>query len=131
MLKQIAPLAMDAAGLDHKDVEARMLFDRFYKAELSRVQSKLKQFFLDSFVDALLTLFKMPSIIQAGSPKPPNMGTHEACLPRLKAPPSGFTPTQEEGRYQYSNSWHAMVNGENEFLNFETPECAVVCIGSC
>ena len=107
---QLAPIAMRACNLPTNDMEKRGAFDRFFKADLSAVQAKVKQGYFDCFVDTLLTIEGIPAIAEAGSANQPNMPVHEAKLPALIEPPAGA--------HKYSSPWH-FKNG----FNFETAKC--------
>jgi len=116
---QTAPIAMQACGLDSGDIDLRSGFDGQYKSETSRLSSKVKQTLSNIFVDQLMTLNKLPSIIDAGTANPPNLIAHRVAFKALREPPAGFSP--DSAHYQYSASWHAAMDTSNALMNFENP----------
>ena len=97
-------------------------FDERFKSELSCVVSKLKQELCGTFVDRLLTLFQLPSIIKPGQPTPPNLATHRMPFAALRKPPPAFDA--DESRYQYFAAWHSAMDASGELKAFETAQCA-------
>jgi len=114
-----APIAMTAGGLNAADANERSAFDFQYKPELARVGSKTKQLLTSIFVDQLLTIYQLPSIVDAGSANPPNLPAHKAPFHTLRTPIPGFAG---DARYKRFASWLACFNEHNALLCFETPQ---------
>lgn len=117
----IAPLAMRACSLDEADENTRNQFDFYYKSETSKVGSKVKNDLSNMFMDQLLALEGLPSIVDAGSAHPAHMAIHKPAFQKLHDPPGNFSPT--DPRYKYMASWLAGIDSSGVLKAFETTNC--------
>ena len=77
----------------------------------------MKQQLTNIFVDQLLTLNQLPSIVDAGSANPPNLPAHKAPFHALRTPIPAYSG---DARYKRFASWLACNDAHNALMCFET-----------
>jgi hypothetical protein len=117
-----APLAMTACGLDCNDSKQRADFEFYFKPELSRVGSKVKQLMGECWFDQLLVLFQLPPIKDAALASPPHLVAHKVAFKNMRSPPTGFD--EADARYKYAAQWMTSLDANNQLMVFETQQCA-------
>ena len=119
--RQVAPDVMRACNVDPLS-DDRAAFDLWYRSETGKVQSKLKNQMSGLFVDAMLTLYDVPPIVDASS-NPPHIEAHKTAFALFVKPPPAFNA--DDARFKYMLSWHAGVDpATNTLMAFNTPQCA-------